>query len=198
MPIGFMCLGLILLIVLMFNKVYPSKIFYIAILLFAMLGYIVQPSYYSSFSINYFFMIASIVLLIAQLKNCQQKQLFFALILSFFIGVVYVVLINIDSLYISSLSPIIIIVLALASLVFVNDIKYMLIYNACSIMFITLFGFLFETGLGYNNLLSVYFINNFVIGFTINMLILYVFQLIKPSLIKSKKVKANNLNIKGD
>ena len=143
-------------------------------------------------------MIASIVLLIAQLKNCHQTQLFFALVLSFFIGVVYVVLINIDSLYISSLSPIIIIVLALVSLVFVNDIKYMLIYNACSIMFITLFGFLFETGLGYNNLLSVYFINNFVIGFTINMLILCVFQLIKSSLIKSKKVKANNLNIKGD
>lgn len=196
MPIGFMCLGLILLIVLMFNKVYPSKFFYIAILLLAMLGYIVQPSYYSSFSINYFFMIASIILLIIQLKQCQQKQLFIAFLLSFLVGVVYVVLINIDSLYISSLSPTIIFVLALVSLVFVNDAKYMLIYNACSIIFITLFGFLFETGLGYNNLLSVYFINNFVIGFTINMLILCVFQLIKPSLIKSKKV--NNLNIKGD
>ena len=190
MPIGFVFLGLILIAVLIFYKNIFIKILYSILCILAMIGFFVEPTYFSWFSINFFFFISAIFLFFAGVIKTEINSLWIITV-SVIVGVGYYVLISIDYGFVASINPIPISILLTAfGVLFIKNARAVIAYFGLSIILVSVIALISETCIGYVNLFGSELFNIILIGLTIDLTISGLLS--RHRLLKSSHAKIND------
>lgn len=179
MPIGFIFLGVCLIYVL-FNIGGIQKIAYIAFLLFFMLGFFVLPISFDRVSINIIFFVSAVIVMVVGMFRLKSICIFESLILSVVVCFVYAIIASKNSEFVTSISQLpIMIIVFLANLLIVKNLKFVFVLNATSFILLSLTNLMVETNLGFINFASIDLCNALLIVTLFSVVINYIVVLIR-------------------